>query len=568
MDNSDSPPIYLVLSVVITGILHVLLWQLSMHWTVTPFGHLSDDLNRPQRNLTVESINLEEQVEPPKVPEKANIQDRLLEEQRKHLTTIFDQQRNPDLPKIQPRTAIAALNPAERQREAIRPPGGMLSSPPPKIIAIDADQVPLERLLSKRRTIPRVKRYDLRGPRVPSMTSGTPGPLGTGAASMYKVNLGARLPAPPRIKPPLPTPKPNLALIQERTPAVELESYEDTHILDSMLDATFAAHTDPGTAEIYYSFSIRPNEQSDEVPPIPRDILFLLDASASISDEELNEYKAGIQLALDYLQPDDAFNIVVFRADARALFSSFVAPTPENILKARKYVKGQSTLGKTDIYTSLAPYVNRSRVSKRPYMIFLITDGKSTTGSKLENDDMIRRILGENTANASIFSFSAGSKDTNRFLLNFLSYKNRGLSLHEERLSETHRTFVRYFGSLAEVLVADLNYDISGALAHDAFPRELHHLFRSQPLVVYGRAKAGQDIIDLRVVGRNRDGGREELILRKRLSEAQPGGQSLALRWAAQKIYHLIAERSMGNNPNADAEIAALTKKYNIAVPY
>ncbi|MFT5130130.1 MAG: Ca-activated chloride channel family protein, partial [Rhodothermales bacterium] len=144
----------------------------------------------------------------------------------------------------------------------------------------------------------------------------------------------------------------------------------------------------------------------------------------------------------------------------------------------------------------------------------------------------------------------------------------RGLSMHEPKLESTPHRFASYFGNLSEVLVADLHYRISGDAEYEMYPRELPHLFRTNPLTIYGKAPAGADVVDVQIVGRNSAGKREELILQKKLSESAAGGPALIQGWAAQKIYHLIAERSLNKAPGITEEIDRLSKEHGIEVPY
>ncbi len=52
--------------------------------------------------------------------------------------------------------------------------------------------------------------------------------------------------------------------------------------------------------------------------PIPKDVLFILDASTSMFYEKLKQVKSAMKVILEELQPDDRFNIISF--GSRVLF--------------------------------------------------------------------------------------------------------------------------------------------------------------------------------------------------------------------------------------------------------
>ena len=572
-------PLYLIISVVVTLFIQLGFWQVTSHWAVKSIQHLADESKRPERKTQMTMIDLNEFIDAPKTKPLDQVRERILTNKTQPINKLVDPRSplgkpdvevNPIKSGIGVGTALRGSTDGSRESSALPGNGRPLAAPPPCIIEITARDLPVEHLLDKRRITPTILRQELpRGPLLPSVTSPIPG-TGDSPLQSLPINSGLRIKPPPRSKTLINPPAVKFDLSELRSIRKEdIESIADTNILDTALQADFHTYRDPKDGGTYFRVDVRTNEGSDRIAPMPKDVLILQDASASIGHKKMVVFRKGIALALDYLLPADRFNVVAFRNDVFPAFEDpFVSATPENIATARKFAGKLRSTGKTDVYTSLVRYVEIERPDpNRPYIIYLITDGRSTTGEELENSEFIRRIIERNKAEVSIFSFSAGEK-TNLFLVNYLSYKNRGLSMHENKLESTPHRFASYFGNLSEVLVADLHYRISGDSEYEMYPRELPHLFRTNPPTIYGKAPAGAEVVDIQIVGRNSQGKREELILQKKLSESAAGGVALARGWAAQKIYHLIAERSLSKTAGISEEIKRLSKIYGIEVPY
>ena len=572
-------PIYLIISVVLTLFIQLGFWQVTSHWAVQSIQYLADEAERPDRITNFEMIDLNEFIDAPKPKPLDQARERILTNKTQPISKLVDPRSplgKPDVDVSPIKSGIgtgATLRGSEDgtgdASSALPDNGRPLAAPPPRVIEIKARDLPVERLLDKRRITPVLPRQELpSGPLLPSVTSPIPG-TGDSPLQSLPIDGGLRVKPPPRPKTLINPPPVKFDLSELRSVRKEdIEAIADTNVLDHALQADFFTYRAPN-GETYFRLDVRTNEGSDRIVPMPKDVLILQDASASIGHKKMVVFRKGLALALDYLLPTDRFNLVAFRNEVFPAFDDdFVDATPDNIATARKFAGKLRSTGKTDVFNSLVRYVERERPDpNRPYIIYLITDGRSTTGEELENSEFIRRIIERNKAEVSIFSFSAGEK-TNLFLVNYLSYKNRGLSVHENKLESTPHRFASYFGNLSEVLVADLHYRISGDSEYELYPKELPHLFRSNNLTIYGKAPAGAEVVDIQVVGRNQQGKREELILQKKLSESAAGGPALATGWAAQKIYHLIAERSLNKAAGVTEEIERLSETFGIEVPY
>lgn len=577
---------FLGISIIASVLLHVLIWQVAanVHVNLIPYA---EPIDRPNRPMTVRSVDLSD-VKPPETRAPELVKEQMFEAQESQLHSLFEREKLIERPKpqLQPRLSglgrdvlrkVVSIPKEENSRRGAG--DAPRSTPPPDLLAISSPDVLPQQAREGRRMIPDIERQTLSGDALSSIASTRPG---SGVGTPENVDLGMRMQLPTRRPSDLPPPLRDLTeesqeqapMLPERVEPPPQQRPPETitepaNVLDPLLKVDVKVHwEDRAGGDGYFSVTISPNEAADRLATVPKDVLFLVDSSASIGLAKLNRFKEGLGLALDYLQPEDRFNVVAFRDDPSPLFRQMQAVTPERLGLAREFVGDLRSRGRTDVYAGVAPFVMSARPDpNRPYLIFLLSDGRSTTGDELANDEFIERVTRQNRANASIFSFSAGD-NANVFLMDYLAYKNRGFSVHHETLEGAVGRIAQYFGGLTDVIVYDLSCRITGDLQADVYPRQLPNLFRGHPLTVYGKVPADTAEIGIQVRGRNQQGEQEELVLSANLQEAEQVGPDLATNWAAQKIYYLISEWIVTNDGTTWSEIQALADRHSIIVPY
>ncbi len=323
----------------------------------------------------------------------------------------------------------------------------------------------------------------------------------------------------------------------------------------------------------YFRADVAANPKSEELWDVPKDLLFVIDHSTSISGEKLEQFKESTVEALQYLNPKDRFNVVSFTTEPRTLFPDFQPCSRENMELARKYVMGLVRGGMTDVFGSISPFIRKSNgevATGRPMNVFLMTDGNSTVNI-YDDDDFVRSIKEMNPGNVSVYAFSAGKK-ANRDLLEFLGYHNRGYSLHVADLKDFKSMLVDYISTHSQLILADVDYQVADGLSSESFPKVLPHLYREETLSFYGRFSADTKLVNVRVSGRGGDGEPYELVFYKPLKECLRGTPELAQQWAAQKVFHLIGQRVLATSADEKSriedEIKAIAGKFDLYVPY
>ena len=317
----------------------------------------------------------------------------------------------------------------------------------------------------------------------------------------------------------------------------------------------------------YFRLDLSPNSKANGLDSINKDVLFLVDSSKSISTDQLDNFKSGLTSGLQSLGTSDRFNIIDFTTKPEPCFPALTQNTLGNINQAAEFIDDLNSYGKTDVYSSLKPFVTDAVTSEnRPILLFLLTDGVSTVTESKENSEIIQKITESNKENVSVFGFSCGD-DINSFLIDFLTYRNRGDSLIINGLQGAGDSLGKYIAARSKILVSNLNYRYMGQNKEDLFPKDLPHLYKNRTLSIFGTFNLSEKENMIQLLGRSSAGNRQ-LIYKLIYEDANRAGRDLAKSWAAQKIFHLIGKLTDKKDPEVVSEIRRLQQKFEVYVPY
>ena len=577
---------YIIVSALLSLLLHLLVIVFSGRILFTALALTPPP---PEQRLQVSLIDLRDLV-----LKKPPVRQKLIEEAQRRLRD--EAIAGPGVEQVLEKQDLAIATPAPKVRlkgigdsllkpNLTDPPKAVMpSAPPPKIIEIEADGLDPKRLALERPLQAKIERFDLPQKNLPSLLP--PGPLQGGLGDTFDVSMrlgdlaglgGLRpkdlegLDDPTGESGTAFAPRSGVPGLKDLANADGLKRHDtDLDMLDAFVSVSVVVYRErPGGG--YFRADISPNSRSDALPDVVKDVLLVLDHSTSISGAKLDQFKAGTVEALQCLNPKDRFDVVAFTDQATRCFGQLQPVTPDTVSTAKLFVQALVRGGMTDVFGSLAPFTRENNPDpSRPLNVFLMSDGNSTVNIR-KDDEFVRGIVGMNPGNVSIFSFSAGNK-ANLFLLQFLGYLNRGFSLHEPELRDFKSGLVRYLSTHTSLLVADLHYQVPGGLQADIFPKRLPHLYRGETLSIFGRYPAGVDDLTLSLLGRDGNGRQRELLFHRKLSECPEVGRELAQNWGAQKIFHLIGQRTLTTDAKARArfteEIGTLAKGFSLHVPY
>src|SRR2546427_4012257 len=168
----------------------------------------------------------------------------------------------------------------------------------------------------------------------------------------------------------------------------------------------------------FFTLILQPPERVTVEDVTPKELVFVLDTSGSMSGFPIEKAKETMKLALDNLYPYDTFNLITFSGDEHILFPEPVPATPENLQKAQRFLESREGGGGTEMMKAVKASMDPSDRQDHVRVVCFMTDGY--VGNDLE-------IIGEvqKHPNARVFAFGIGGS-VNRFLLDNMARYGRG----------------------------------------------------------------------------------------------------------------------------------------------
>jgi Ca-activated chloride channel family protein len=306
----------------------------------------------------------------------------------------------------------------------------------------------------------------------------------------------------------------------------------------------------------YFTLLLHPPEKGDEVPRIPREMIFVLDCSGSMSGEPLALAKRSLERCLKRLGPDDTFQVVRFSDSASSMGSAPVPATPENVRRGLRYVEGLESEGGTMMIEGIRAALDFPQAPGRYRIVSFMTDGY--IGNDREILGEVKRRLGA----ARVFSFGVGSS-VNRYLLEGLARVGRGVCTVLTLDETAERAANELYERVERPALTDLRVDWGSMGISDVHPDPIPDLFPGRPIVLAGRFR-GEGAATVRVTGRLA-GRPYETVLEVNLSEPGLRHKALPAVWARAKIASVYDQMTWVTHPaDLAPEIRRVALEYGL----
>ena len=337
--------------------------------------------------------------------------------------------------------------------------------------------------------------------------------------------------------------------------------------IDDLLAVGLETYRDPEEpGRVYFRIGIQPR-QDRNVPVVAKDIAWVQDVSASISEERLHFCRRGLSAALETMNPEDRFAVVAFRDNAEACFPSWAAVTPESKNKANEYISGLRSFGQTDIFGSLQSLIKLPRDPKRPMIAVIVTDGKPTFGMT-ESAKIIGAFSKLNSGLVSVYMFGTQSS-ANTYLLDMLTYCNRGAStvLSGNRW-DIPASLATVYEGVRNPVMADITVVFDSASKSEVYPKCTANLYKDRPLELMGVSPVGTEELVFQLRGLAAGKGYDSIFRLSLTRHAKLGLPALKTRWTQQKMFHLVGAYSRDPQQQIFAEMLKMHKLYGVKIPY
>lgn len=279
----------------------------------------------------------------------------------------------------------------------------------------------------------------------------------------------------------------------------------------------------------------------------PRELVFVIDNSGSMSGDSMRQAKESLKLALRSLAPTDRFNVIRFDDSMTELFHRPVAATPQQIALALRYADSLEAQGGTEMLPALIAALvdDTPNDTGRVRQVIFLTDGS------ISNEREMLAALGADRGRSRVFMVGIGSAP-NTFLMSRMAELGRGTFTNIGDTSEVIARMSALLDRLTRPVVTDLRVISRGGNA-DFTPADLPDLYEGEPLVVLARTTQRRGSLTV-------SGMLEGRPWSRRIDLAQAvDGAGVAKLWARRSITDIEVASSLGETTD-EAAVEAIAR--------
>lgn len=310
--------------------------------------------------------------------------------------------------------------------------------------------------------------------------------------------------------------------------------------------------------ENFFMLMVQPPEHPTLTEIPPREYIFVLDVSGSMSGFPLDTAKELMKNLVSDLRATDTFNLILFSGTSYQMASRSLPATKENISKAVQLISEQNGAGGTELSSALTDALAIPQDTDTARNIVIITDGY------ISGESEIFQQINENLDQADFFSFGIGSA-VNRYLIDGIAAIGQGEPFVVTEASEASKAADRFRTYIQSPVLTDIQVSFEGFDAYDVEPAILPTLYAEKPIVLLGKWK-GEPSGSIQIIGKNGNGEYSQSIS---VADAVSSADStLGYLWARKRVERLTDYGVGGNNPDVKDEVTQIGLSYHMMTPY
>jgi Ca-activated chloride channel family protein len=292
----------------------------------------------------------------------------------------------------------------------------------------------------------------------------------------------------------------------------------------------------------------------------PREYVFVVDVSGSMSGFPLNTSKELMLDLLKNIRQTDRFNILFFAGSNIYFAPKSVEATPENIKKAGDFMLSQRGGGGTNLYNAMKGAIDLEGTENYSRHIIAVTDGYISAETSVF--DLVRDNLNE----ANVWSFGIGSS-VNRFLIEGLAHVGKGeplIVLNGGEAAAQAKKFREYIETPALTNVK-VDFGLSDVYALE--PSYVPDVMAERPILVMGKYR-GELTGDWQISGLSGQDNWTGVIPMDEKVRPKRRNRALRYLWARERIKLLGDYARLRQDSATVKEITQLGLDYNLLTAY
>jgi Ca-activated chloride channel family protein len=289
----------------------------------------------------------------------------------------------------------------------------------------------------------------------------------------------------------------------------------------------------------------------------PRELIFIIDSSGSMSGSSIRQAKDSLYEAIERLKPTDRFNIIDFDSNFEPLFDSAKMSNQTHLNEAKRFIRKIDADGGTEMFKPIdfALKSRDSESSKFLRQIVFITDGQSG------NEEAIFNNVSYNIRNDRFFTIGIGSAP-NSYLLTKLADFGRGAFTYIGSQKEVSQKMNRLFEMLESPALTDIQVNFPPEITSELARDVIYDLYAGETITAAFKMNALPD--SLEISGKTIDGMFNKTITIDKLSNTS----GVDILWARRKIDRLTGfynnTYAQSNKDSARRDVTDLALDYHL----
>jgi Ca-activated chloride channel homolog len=320
----------------------------------------------------------------------------------------------------------------------------------------------------------------------------------------------------------------------------------------------------------YFLLLLSPQDAAARAEPPARDVVFVLDVSGSMSeDDKMDKARRALLHGIRGLRPVDRFNVIAFSGETRRMETGLIAADGAGRQRGVRFVESLQPRGGTNINDALVEALDQfPRTGARPRMLVFLTDGLPTVG-ETDVQRIVANVARSRRGAVRLFSFGVGY-DVNTRLLDRVSAENGGTADYVAPGEDLEVRVSAFFDKVNHPVLTDLRLDLGGVRAELVYPRELPDLFRGTQLALVGRYRNERELrgVTVRLTG-SASPSRTFTFPGLHFPLRAERHEFLPRLWATRRVGWLMEQiRSHGESRELVDEVTDLGTRFGIVTPY
>ena len=315
-----------------------------------------------------------------------------------------------------------------------------------------------------------------------------------------------------------------------------------------------------GPDQGYFMLMIQPKLDAELAKAPPREVVFLVDVSGSMSGEPTEKVKEAMRHFFRLSKPDDTVQVITFAGSANKLFEKPVPATENNVSRALNFTQQIRAGGGTEMLKGIRMVLNEPVDPKRVRIVVMLTDG--FIGNEAEIIAEVGRRAGDQIR---FWAIGIGSSP-NRFLIDGVAKQGGGMSGVIELNTDPKELVSQIVERIHRAQLAKIQIEWNELSVYEIFPRRIPELWAGRPVILFGRyTEGGKTQIELSGVA---EGKPLSYSLDVVLPRAQPKHGVLSKMWARKKIEDISAQMYYADTPEVVEEITQVALSYRLMSQY